>query len=77
MKIKLLTFGLISDIVRSSRLLITDVRTTKQLMEQLHREYPELKKVKHTLAVNQRIIRADAELREGDEVAILAPFAGG
>ncbi len=53
----------------------------RDLVAQLHRDYPAIGelvlKKKVLVSVNQDIAREDSELRSGDEVALLPPFAGG
>src|SRR5437867_13214317 len=53
----------------------------KDLVAVLQRSYPQISELiqKKTVlvAVNQEIAHEDTEIRDGDEVALLPPFAGG
>jgi molybdopterin synthase catalytic subunit len=53
----------------------------KELVERLHAGYPQIgeliRKKKVLVSVNQEIAREDTEIQDGDEVALLPPFAGG
>ena len=51
--------------------------SSKTLEQILLKKYPELKKSNFQLAVNQQIADAEIALKNGDEVALLPPFAGG
>jgi len=56
-------------------------RRVKDLVAQLESRYPQIgeliQKKKVLVSVNQEVAHADTEIKEGDEVALLPPFAGG
>jgi molybdopterin converting factor subunit 1 len=47
------------------------------LIEQLNHERPMLAKQPYQVAVNQSLVKSNPQLNEGDEIALLPPFAGG
>jgi len=56
-------------------------RRVKDLVELLHTGYPQIaeliRKKKVLVSVNQEIAHEETEIRDGDEIALLPPFAGG
>jgi molybdopterin converting factor small subunit len=56
-------------------------RRVKDLVELLCTEYPLIGELIHKkkvlVSVNQEIAHEETEIRDGDEVALLPPFAGG
>lgn len=77
MKIKLLFFGILSEAVKEEILSISDIEHTDELNKYLQNKYPELKEYTYRIGVNQEIITDNVKLENGDEVALLPPFAGG
>jgi molybdopterin synthase catalytic subunit len=56
-------------------------RRVKDLVELLHARYPLIEELIHKkkvlVSVNQEIAHEETEIRDGDEIALLPPFAGG
>jgi molybdopterin converting factor small subunit len=77
MKIKLLLFGILSDTAGSNEIVFNDVKTSDELNQLLLEKYPGLNKVTYRIAVNMEMITENTVLKDGDEVAMLPPFAGG
>jgi molybdopterin converting factor small subunit len=77
MTIKLVSFGSLSEIIPEQNLTIEPTVTTAELVRRLYRIYPRLKKCRFVIAVNQEISTKPVKLKDADEVAFLAPFAGG
>ena len=46
-------------------------------MQRIRMEYPFLKNMNYLIAVNQEVIKDNIALRDGDEIALMPPFAGG
>ena len=65
----------------SLSLALGDGRRVKDLVELFNAGYPMIgeliKKKKVLVSVNQEIAHDETEIRDGDEVALLHPFAGG
>lgn len=77
MKIKVIAFGYIADILGKNPLELEDISDTDMLKSKLYAEYPDLKRREYKIAVNQQIISKDISLDENSEVVLLPPFAGG
>jgi molybdopterin converting factor small subunit len=56
-------------------------QSVKQVIELVNRRYPKIGELiynkKILVSVNQEIAHEETTLQEGDEVALLPPFAGG
>lgn len=78
MLIKLLYFAQISEKVgKSSEEIEFRGSNTEDLMKQLYAKYPKLEGLTFKIAVDQVLINENTDLKNGDEVALLPPFAGG
>jgi len=77
MEIKVLLFGMLSEIAGKTELKLKDIENIRMLQSYLWKTYPEMKDMDYRFAVNKEIIDRKHELRDGDEVALLPPFAGG
>jgi len=65
----------------SLSLALTNGRRVKDLVELLDGGYPQIGELIHKkkvlVSVNQEIAHEETEIRDGDEIALLPPFAGG
>lgn len=79
MGIHVLLFGSLTDITGQSSIRLSgDTFTEVQLLHQyLLEKYPDLSAKTFQYAVNQEIVDQSYALQDGDEVALLPPFAGG
>lgn len=77
MKIKVLFFGAITDVTQCAEAELGDFNSTHELLNHLHELYPLLQHYKFSVALNGKFIAADEVLKEGDELALMPPFAGG
>jgi molybdopterin converting factor small subunit len=79
MKLKLLFFGALTDVVSNKQQIVDgiDTKDVKTLDSFLKLKYPVLNSYKYKIAVNQQIINENKLLNDGDEIAFLPPFAGG
>lgn len=77
MKVNVLFFGILTDLVGSNSKEVEDVENIRQLKSWLWKNYPKTKDMDFQVAINQNIIDGKVELKDGDEVALLPPFAGG
>ena len=77
MKVKVLLFGMLSDKTRNPSVEAEDVKDTDELKRQLEERFPSLIGMQYNFSVNQEIYKENVELYDGDEVALLPPFAGG
>ncbi len=77
MKVNVLFFGILTDIVGESSMNVEDVENIRQLKSWLWKNYPKTKDMDFQIALNKNIVDGKFELKNGDEVALLPPFAGG
>ncbi len=77
MKITVLFFGVLTEIITRNSLAIHDVKNVEDLKRQLIEKYPELQRYVYRVFVNKELIAGNKSLNDGDEVALIPPFAGG
>ncbi len=77
MSIQIKVFGQLSEIAGNTELELNELLDTDQIREQLLSDFPKLEQHPFVMAVNKKIIKQNQKLNEGDEVALLPPFAGG
>lgn len=56
---------------------INTPETLQELNESLLARFPRLAAVSYRLSVNRQLITENRQLLDGDEIALLPPFAGG
>ena len=77
MKVSVLTFGEVADIVKASSFDLKDVEDTDTLKQLLEGKFPRLKETKYAVAVNKKIVNQNVTLEDASIVALLPPFSGG
>jgi len=77
MKIKILVFGQLSEIINGSEFELLAITNTDELNKKLFELYPKLEDMKFSLAINKKIIHENTPLNHEDIVALLPPFSGG
>ncbi|MBK7763598.1 MAG: MoaD/ThiS family protein [Bacteroidetes bacterium] len=77
MKVTVLVFGNLADIVRQPLLVIDDILDTDALIDYLQSEYPDLQNHRYVVSLNKKIIQQNTIIHDGDELALLPPFSGG
>ncbi|MBK9331087.1 MAG: MoaD/ThiS family protein [Ignavibacteria bacterium] len=79
MEVKVLYFGVTADITGKEQEFIADVKDLNSLSAILTALYPGLENANFRFAVNLKLIDDinTLSINEGDEVALLPPFAGG
>jgi molybdopterin synthase sulfur carrier subunit len=77
MRIRVITFGRLTDILNSSEIALQDIRDTNALVHELNRRYPALTDAKYMIAVDKQTINGNALLKDGSIIALLPPFSGG
>jgi molybdopterin converting factor small subunit len=76
-KINLIFFGSVLDITGINAETIDAPETVNELNEWLITRYPELSVISYRLSVNRQLSTDNRQLFDGDEIALLPPFAGG
>lgn len=77
MRIKVMLFGSLADVIGNNQIEMSDVPDTETLTKKLLEKYPKLEKYKFVVAVYKQIIEVNTALKEGDKVSLLPPFSGG
>ena len=77
MVVKVLFFGVLSDITKTMSINIENKKDTDELIKYIETKYPEIKKYKYKVSVNRNFIAENIVLNNKDEIALLPPFAGG
>jgi len=77
MDVKVLFFGVLAEVTGTSFLYFSGVRTLSDLRQRITDRHPEIVHYNFRIAVNSLFTDDDCALSDGDEVALLPPFAGG
>jgi len=77
MKIRLLFFGVLTDVIGQNMVELNDINDLQSVKEYVQTEFPKLTEHSHIVSVNREIVKDNQELKDGDEVAFLPPFTGG
>lgn len=75
--INVVFFGVLAELANASELMFENINHTDELTEQLILRFPEFKKHTLLIALNNTIVKQNTELKNGDTVSIMPPFAGG
>lgn len=77
MKIKVLFFGILTEVTGTGVKFYEDVNSIEHLKQRVSDDFPEIVHYKFSLSLNNELINNDCQLHDGDEAAFLPPFAGG
>jgi sulfur-carrier protein len=77
MEIKVLFFGVLTDIAGTSMKAYNGVKSFIDLKMRINDDFPEMVHYDFRISVNNSLIENDPSLNDGDEVALMPPFAGG
>ena len=77
MKIKVLLFGILAEEAGKQEMQVENIDNITALADHLKTEHPSFADYKFRISVNQELIDGNKKLKDGDEVALLPPFAGG
>jgi molybdopterin converting factor small subunit len=77
MTVHVLFFGALVEVTKTASIKLNDIQNSDDALALLHKNYPMLCHYKFSLALNQNFLSDNAALKEGDELALLPPFAGG
>jgi molybdopterin synthase sulfur carrier subunit len=77
MQVKVLFFGILSEVTGTDLRHIRDVKSINDLKLKLLDEYPEIEHYNYRISHNNEIIISDRNLNDGDEIALMPPFEGG
>ena len=77
MKIKVLFFGVLTEVVKENTMVVPGEKSLAELERQLIADYPKIQQYSYQVFVNRERSSGKKVLKDGDEVAFLPPFAGG
>lgn len=77
MRVTVLYHGILADITGTQEETYSGIFATDELMKNFQEKYPQTRKYIFRIAVNNRIISGNSQLREGDTVDLIPPFPGG
>lgn len=77
MKVTVLAFGKLADLLPQQEWELTDVETAGTLRSRLEAQFPALSGMRYRIAVNKKIATDDTPIHDGSVVALLPPFSGG
>jgi molybdopterin converting factor small subunit len=77
MQVKVLFFGVLSEVAGTDCRHYSDVRSINDLKSSILDEFPEIEHYNYRISLNNEIISIDRLLNDKDEVALMPPFAGG
>ncbi|MDZ7738219.1 MAG: MoaD/ThiS family protein [Bacteroidales bacterium] len=77
MKIKVLLFGILAEKAGSAELEIENISTLKEMKKHIIEKFPSFASYKYRISLNQSLVDGNVSLADGDELALLPPFAGG
>ncbi|MFA5815370.1 MAG: MoaD/ThiS family protein [Bacteroidales bacterium] len=75
--VNVIYFGSVMDITGINSEKIDSPETLNELNELLISRFPGLSVISYRLSVNRQLITDNRQLVDGDEIALLPPFAGG
>ena len=77
MKVNVLLFGQLTDIIGNDKLVLDDTVDTDSLIKSMQHLYPKLVHSKYIIAVDKKVISENTVLTNLCTVALLPPFSGG
>ena len=77
MKITVLFFGELAEVAGANKIAVQNMSDTQSLTKWMVEKYPALKNRTYRVAVDKEVISEKRNLNNGDEVALLPPYAGG
>lgn len=75
--IKVKAFGMVAEKLQTNEMELQYMPDTEVLLGFLHQQFPDLKHIKFSLAVNKKQAVGKTMIPLGAEVALLPPFSGG
>jgi len=74
---KILAFGIVAEKTGAKEFACEDIPDSDSLYLWLRNTYPELRKIKFSIAINRKLAQVNTKIDDGSEVALLPPFSGG
>lgn len=77
MEVKVLFFGVLAEVTRINCKYYSAIKSFADLKGRIEDEFPEIVHYSFRFSVNSEMTDREPELKNGDEVALMPPFAGG
>jgi molybdopterin converting factor small subunit len=77
MKVKVLFFGVLSEVTKTGLKHYREVKTIKDLIFIIQDDFPEITNYNYYISLNNELVNNDPVLNDGDEISLMPPFAGG
>ena len=77
MEVKVLFFGVLAEVTGTNLKHFRDVKSIGDLKLRIQDDFPEVVHYNYRISLNNEIINDNPKLKNGDEVALMPPFAGG
>lgn len=77
MAINILAFGQVATVTGNSLVLEENAKDINHLKTILGKQYPALKELKYSIAVDKKLIHENIKLEDNATIALLPPFSGG
>jgi molybdopterin synthase sulfur carrier subunit len=77
MQVKVLFFGVLSEVAGTNIKTYRDVKSIGDLKLRIQDDFPEVVHYNFRISLNNVLLENEPELKDGDEVALMPPFAGG
>ena len=77
MEIQVLFFGVLAEVTKTGFKHYHGVRSFGDLRLRIEDDFPEVVHYNYRIAINNEIINDEPVLHDGDEIALMPPFAGG
>ncbi|MFN8210821.1 MAG: MoaD/ThiS family protein [Bacteroidales bacterium] len=77
MTVTVLFFGVLTEVTGTGTKFYNDARSIEDLKLRLADDFPEIVHYSFRISVNNELTDEDISLKDGDEIALLPPFAGG
>lgn len=77
MEVRVLFFGVLAEEAAADEITLEAADDLQATEELILKKYPGFKKYSYRLSVNKVIVKGNERLKDGDEIALMPPFAGG
>ena len=70
-------FGQLTDLTKTEKVLIEDIRDTDMMINKITEMYPALATATFKVALNNKLVNDNIEIAENSIIAFMPPFSGG
>lgn len=77
MEIRVLFFGVLAEVAKTGIKHYRSIGSFSDLRLRIEDEFPEMVHYNYRISVNNELVNNNPELKDGDEIAFMPPFAGG